>query len=481
MAACGDVTLRSKPIDVDHDAAYELPPSVTLSTAEWPTEDWWKRFNDPQLDGLLVRALQESPSIRLALAKIDQARAMSNLAGAALEPRMDGQAATTEQRFSSHGTTPKPVAGSWHYVTQGTLGVQYEFDFWGRNRETLAGALGRQHASEIDAAAARLILSTAVVQTYIALQNTDDEIAVEEDQLRRQLDILALTSKRVQAKMDTLIDLKQAQEGIPVRKGAIAALKEHRELLEHELAALVGSTATSPILAPPTLRLPTEVVLPSRLPAELIGRRPDVVALRWRIEASGHDIAAAKASYYPNINLVAFAGLQSLGLDNFLQTENRILGLGPAFSLPIFDGGRRDAQLTLQGASYDTMVETYNGTVLAALKDVADQLTSLKWLQARMSEQTQAVSTAQDAADLVRRRYAVGLATYVQVLMSEDAVLQQRRGLVDLQARALSLDVALCRAIGGGSLDAGSSAAPPLEFGNDGRVSQSSPAGAHDQ
>lgn len=432
----------------------DLPVSAVLSPAQWPATDWWRRYGDPQLNSLVDLALANNPGLRLAQARIDQAQSITALAGSASEPRADAAATSSRQHFSAHGTTPQPVAGTWNFVTQATIGVQYEFDFWGRNREALSGAIGREHASEIDAVAARLMLATAVVQTYIAIQNVDDEITVEEEQLSRQRDILSLTRRRAQAELDSQIDLKNSLSGIPLRQAAILVLQERRELLAHELMTLLGLPASAAFqIKRTTMEHPFNVVLPSTVPAELIGRRPDVVAQRWRVEAAGHDISAAKASFYPNINLMAMIGLQSLGFEHLDEYGNRIAGVGPAISLPIFDGGRLRAGLSLQNANYDAAIETYNNTVIAALRDVADQLSSMKWLHSHMEEQQQAVSLATEAAELVQQRYRAGLTNYIQVLIAEQTVLQQRRALVDLQAHALSLDAALSRSIGGGLLD----------------------------
>jgi NodT family efflux transporter outer membrane factor (OMF) lipoprotein len=457
LAACstGGLLPQSHPISLAHTQHAELPANIDLSPANWPTLDWWKRFGDPQLDAFVARALADSPNIALARARVDQAHAATAFAGAALQPQSNANFSSSRQRFSAHGTTPQPVAGTWNFVTQATIGVQYEIDFWGRNREQLTAQLGRERAAQVDAAAARLILSTAVVQTYIALQNTDDELDIEQAQLGRQEHILNLLKLRAKAQLDSQVDFKQALSTIPVRRAAIAALQERQELLRHELETLQGMAAgSSAAFAKPSMSLPKKVQLPSSVPAELIGRRPDVIAQRWRVEAAGHDIEVAKARFYPNINLSAMIGLQSLGFEHLDEYGNRIAGIGPAISLPIFDGGRLRAGLALQNATYDAAVETYNSTVLTALRDVADQLSSMKWLQTRMQEESQAVKTAVEAADLVGQRHASGIASYLQVLVAEDAVLQRRRAFVDLQAHALSLDAALTRAIGGGLLDA---------------------------
>lgn len=465
LAACGapDLQPKSQPMALDVTASVALPASVTLSAAQWPSAAWWQRFGDAQLDRFVQRALADSPTLRLARARIDQANAMSAVAGAADEAHVDTAAGSSRQRFSAHGTTPQPVAGTWNFVTQATIGVQYELDFWGRNSKHLAAELDRQHAAEVDAAAARLILATSVVQAYIALGNIDDTIQLEQAQLQRQQAIATLVQSRQRAQLDSQVDVKQALSTIPLRRVAIATLQERRELLQHELAALQGIPAGSDFsMQPPSLRLPQQVTVPSTVPAELIGRRPDVVAQRWRVQASQHDIKVAQANFYPNINLSAFIGLQSLGFEHLDEYGNRIVGVGPALSLPLFDGGRRRAGLALQDAHYDAAVETYNSTVLAALRDVADQLSGLKWLATRLQEQRQALDTAQSTADLVRQRYRAGLGNYIQVLVAQDAVLQRRRVLQDLQSQALSLDAALSRALGGGQLDVAAPDTPAL-------------------
>ncbi|CAN7759657.1 MULTISPECIES: TolC family protein [unclassified Variovorax] len=148
------------------------------------------------------------------------------------------------------------------------------------------------------------------------------------------------------------------------------------------------------------------MTIPSVLPAELLGRRPDVVAQRWRVEAASHEIEGAKARFYPNVNLSAFVGLQSLGFDVFTEGGSRILGVGPAISLPIFEGGRLRANLASQNAAYDIAVEDYNQTLVNALRDISDQLSSIRWLRERIDQQQDAVQTSNEAAELVNKRYA---------------------------------------------------------------------------
>lgn len=434
------------------DAGETLAQSgITLSPAAWPAETWWTSFNDKQLDSLVDEALAQSPTLRSAAARVRQAGALEAIEGASLLPRVDAAVSTTRERFSANGTTPAPVKGTWQNVDQATLNVGYELDFWGKNRAAVEAAVGRRHAVEVDSRAAALMLSASVVQTYIALQDTYEQLDVAQALLNQQVHIEKLTQQRFTAELGTQIDIKQSQASLPASRANIAALREMVELNQNKLASLLGQGPDrGRTIARPHLRASNSVVLPSDIPAELVGHRPDVVAQRWRVEASGHEIEVAKARFYPNVNLTAFVGLQSLAFGTFNDHSSRILGFSPAISLPIFEGGRLRGNLDAQDAAYDLAVENYNQTVVDALRDIADQLSSLRWLKERIAQQTEAVSTAQAASDLVNLRYGAGLATYLQVLATENATLTQKRQLVTLQSRALSLQANLSRALGGG-------------------------------
>ena len=200
----------------------------------------------------------------------------------------------------------------------------------------------------------------------------------------------------------------------------------------------------------PALPDAARVALPSVLPADLLGRRADVTAARWRIEAATQGVQVAKAQFYPNVNLNLFAGLASIGLGNLVESGSRQYGVGPAIHLPIFDGGSLRANLSARSADVDGAVAAYNGAVLEAVRDTADQLSSLQSLARQRVEQTQAQTAVESAYDLAKQRYGAGLSGYLTLLNAESAVLAQRRQAVDLQARTLSTQVNLIRAVGGG-------------------------------
>lgn len=436
------------PQDVEQTLAAS---GISLSPAAWPSDTWWTSFNDPQLNALVQEALAGNPNLRAAAARVHQASALEDIQGASLLPHADVAMSTTRERFSSNGTTPSPVKGTWQNVDQATFNLGYELDFWGKNREAVEAAVGRRHALEVDERAAALMLSTSVVQAYISLQDTYEQLDVAQTLLNQQEQIETLTQQRFAAELGTQIDIKQSQASLPASRANIAALKELIELNQNKLASLLGKGPDrGRSIARPRMLASNSVALPTHIPAELIGHRPDVVAQRWRVEASGHEIKVAKARFYPDVNLTSFIGMQSLAFDTFNDRSSRILGFSPAISLPIFEGGRLRGNLDAQDAAYDLAVENYNQTVVDALRDIADQLASLRWLKERMAQQNEAVATAQAASDLVNKRYAAGLATYLQVLATQNATLAEKRQLVTLQSRALSLQANLSRALGGG-------------------------------
>jgi NodT family efflux transporter outer membrane factor (OMF) lipoprotein len=190
--------------------------------------------------------------------------------------------------------------------------------------------------------------------------------------------------------------------------------------------------------------------VPTQLGADLLGRRPDVAAARWRIEAAAQDVQGARAAFYPNINLAGFIGLSSLGLDRLFSLDSGNAGFGPALRLPLFDGGRLRAQLKGREADVDAAIAAYNGAVLDAAREVADAAASLRSIEVQQAEQARAHAAAEGAYDFAQQRYRAGLGTYLTVLSAESGVLAQRRLGADLSARALDTRVALMRALGGG-------------------------------
>jgi NodT family efflux transporter outer membrane factor (OMF) lipoprotein len=419
--------------------------------AAWLQEDWWTRFGDAQLNALITEALSDNPSMRVAEARLRQAQALQDVAMAAQSPQVNAAAKSMRQRFSEHSTVPKPLAGSWQLFNEATVSVGYELDFWGRNRAAVEAAVGRTRAAEVDRFAARLLLSTTVARSYLRLQHVYEQMDIAQATLRQREQILALTEKRMAAGLDSAWEQQQAQAALPPARQQILAIEEALALTRAQIAAQLGKGPDRGLaVARPQAHADAPVALPSVLPADLLGRRPDVVAQKWRVQAAAGDVSVARAQFYPNISLVALAGVQSLGLSSFPSAGSAIAGIGPAVSLPIFDGGRLRGNLALRQAEYDTAVEQYNQTLVDALHDVVQQVTSLRSLSAQRQEQAQATATARRAYELALARYRDGVGNYLQVLTAQTQLLSQQALEAELQARQLDLTVNLMRALGGG-------------------------------
>jgi NodT family efflux transporter outer membrane factor (OMF) lipoprotein len=250
--------------------------------------------------------------------------------------------------------------------------------------------------------------------------------------------------------LDTRLELRQSESGLPEARQRMEALAEQIALTRHALDALVAQPGASDALKPPSLDAFKPIALAPRIPADLLGHRADVAAARWRVEAATQDVANAKTLFYPNIDLVAAAGYQSLGFDQLLKPGSRFWSFGPAVRLPIFEGGQLRANLRGKNADLDAAIESYNATVLDAVREVSDQVASVQSVARQQEQQRAGQEAAEGAYDIAVQRYRAGLGTYLNVLSAETNVLAQRRDAVDLAARALDTQVGLAHALGGG-------------------------------
>ena len=440
---------RSTPAE---PAALETEKSLGAVTAsgDWPALDWWKRFADPQLDALVDEALAASPNLRLAQARLDSARAQARIAGAPLRPQVNAEASINRQRFSENYIFPPPIGGSSFTTTQLDLSASYEVDFWGRNRAAYEAAVGRTRAAQAEAFTSRLVLSSGVASVYVQLARAYEQLDLARRTLEDREAVQRLTTDRVRAGLDSRLELKQVETSIPAARARIVQIEEEIALARTQLAALLGKGPDRGLaIERPQLHM-AAVSLPSRVPADLLGRRPDITAARARVEAASRDIASAKAAFYPDVNLTALIGVQSVTLSKLLETGSAIPFAGAAIRLPIFDAGRLRGNLAARNADYDAAVEQYNQALADALREVVDQLASMRSVQMQRSEADTALAAAEEAYNLAVTRYKAGIGSLLQVLTAETQVLEQRNLRADLHARELALSINLIRALGGG-------------------------------
>lgn len=372
------------------------------------------------------------------------------MAQAADKPQLSGALNLTREKFSNNYIYPFPLGGSIQEDGLLQLSGSWEIDFFGKNRTAIEAAIGAANAAAADADAARILLASNVARGYVQWARLQDRLAVANRTLAQREETFKLVTDRVSAGLDTRLQLKQAEGGLPEARQQIESLKEQIEIAQHALDALVAKPGATQALKPPMLAGLKPLSLQTAIPADLLGRRADIAAARWRVEAATSDVANAKTLFYPNVNLVAFAGFQSIGFDNLLKSGSQQWGVGPAIHLPIFEGGRLRANLRGKAADRDAAVESYNATVVDAVRDVADQISSVQSVARQQVQQRAAQDAAEAAYDIAVQRYSAGLGNYLDVLTAEVTVLAQRRDSVDLAARALDSQVGLARALGGG-------------------------------
>jgi NodT family efflux transporter outer membrane factor (OMF) lipoprotein len=421
----------------------------------WPTSQWWLALSDPQLDQLIREGLSDSPSLAIAVARTRAALAEAGLSDAERVPQISGLADATRAHFSGNGFVPPPYAGTTQTLSTLQASLSWEVDFWGQQRAAYQNALGLAQASALDAEAAKLALSSSIASAYIELQHNYLLLDVAQATLAQREQVTSLTRDRTAAGLDSRLELKQTEQTLPATREVLIQLQENIERTRHELAALLGAGPDRGLaIARPSATALIDPVLPSQLPSELLGRRPDIQAQRLRVSAAAQAIKVRQAAFYPNVDLIAFAGFQRLGPGALLAAGERQIGAGPALSLPLFDAGRRRAQLSGADAAYDVAVDQYNQALADALRDVADELSAMHSIAAQRTEQQQALAAAQDAYELAVLRYREGVGNYLQVLVTEEPLLAQRQLAADLQARSLQVAVGLARALGGGTVAA---------------------------
>jgi NodT family efflux transporter outer membrane factor (OMF) lipoprotein len=431
---------------------YAAEQTFQAPTADWPASTWWTSYGDRQLSALISEALTGAPSLAQAEARVRQAEAIAQQAGAArlLQASADASATLVKQSYNN-GFPQAFVPKGWNDTGGASLNFAHEFDFWGKNRAALAAATSDAEAARADLAQARLTISTSVASAYADLVQLHAESASSERAVEVRTRTAELMSMRRAQGLENQGAVSQAEAGRAAEEAKLAAIAEAIALTKTAIAALLGQGPDRG-LAIERPRAPSlkPFGLPANLQADLIGRRPDVVASRLRAEAAAQRIDVARGDFYPNINLSAVIGLQSLGLDALTKSGSDYGSIGPAISLPIFTGGLLEGAYRGARAEYDASVAAYDAAVTQALQDVADVVVSERALGARLAKTREALAASEDAYRIIDMRYRGGLSTYLEVLSVEETLIANQQAVADLETRAFTLDVALVRALGGG-------------------------------
>jgi NodT family efflux transporter outer membrane factor (OMF) lipoprotein len=421
---------------------------------EWPKTNWWEAYHDRQLNVLINVAINHSPTLRMAQGRVNLVQSYADSMHAETLPNISGDTVAVRQRFTELQFIPPPSSGNWNWDNKVTATMAYDLDLWGRQESLWHASIDETNASKLEVQQVKLELINAITRSYIQLAMEYQLRDLAEEYLIEIKQRVAIQQRSMKAGLSTKIEVIEAETPLPLARVKIEAIDEHIKLLSNQLAALTGQgPGAGDSITRPSMTLEASVGLPDTLQANLVGRRPDVLAHRWYVEAAQQNIEGAKKAFYPNINLIGFIGFQALGFGQLISNAASIAGAGPAISLPIFDGGRRRSKLSAQTANYDIAVERYNTVLVKALQDVSDQLVILQSNEKQIKDADIALISAQKAHHLAKVTFAGGLSNYQHVLDTNTTVLDQQKIRTQLQAARLDAYAGLMRALGGGTVD----------------------------
>jgi NodT family efflux transporter outer membrane factor (OMF) lipoprotein len=457
LAACAP-TLGAKP---EPRSAASLASTTALpnENGQWPGDGWWQRYGDPQLDQLVSEGLAGSPDIAAAAARLARAEGVARQAGASLGPSLTANGSGTfVHQLASNGLPDDLGISGVPHIAGASLNGAFDLDLWGKNRARLRAALRETDAVRVEQAEARIALAAAIADAYVDLSRLYTARDVTEQTLRIQSDTAALVAERVQSGIETEAERRQARAFVPAARADLADIDAQIAATRNRIAALIGAGPDRGLtIARPKLVTAAPTALPAAAGIDLIGRRPDIVAARARVEAAAERIKVARRAYLPDISLSALVGFQAINIPGLISGNLAYAQGGPAVSLPIFDSGRLDGDLRVSRADYDAAVADYDKTLIEALRAVADAVTARDSLGRQIGDVHASLADSEEAYRIARLRYKGGLSTYLDVLTAERAVITARRRDADLAARAFTLDIALVRALGGGFAPAASS------------------------
>lgn len=448
-ASTGGLHSTAQPIAAGSLHASQSLDGVARDAAAWPQSDWWKAAGDTQLDQLVAEALADNPDMALVDARVRAAQAVANVSNAQRKPSLNGGASIAGARVPP--ILPPIANGHFGAIRYGYLSFKWDFDLWGGKRAAWQAAVGKARAAEVDARAARLELSANVVQAYFDLAGAYSQQQYAKDELQRAEDFLKLTRKRVARGIDSKFSLARIT-------GETATARAHLEAADNAvrtggmvLAALLGKGPDRALsIQPPQLPAIPALVLPDDLPANLLGRRPDVVAARWRAEVATQDIKVAKSKFFPNISISSLAGLIAPASMDLFSLSNRFYTVQPALALPLFEGGALRANLAGKDAARDIAVAQYNQTLVHAINQVASQADDLRSLGVQVHDADSARSSADEAYKLAMQRYQAGVGSYLEVLSVRQELIVAEQQLAVLRTRRSVAWASLNEALGGG-------------------------------
>ena len=435
-----------EPARFKSQAVSELGPPI-------PAE-WWQLYREPELDRLIATATESNQTLRQAVARVDEARALARVAGSFLYPTISSNPRFSHTRYSANRDST--VTG--RQVPQGVtvndwlipINLTYEIDVWGRVRRSFESARAQAKASEDDVGVVRLIVETDVTRFYYTLRSLDAQAQILEQTVVAYREQVRFVSVQLRTGLVSPIVVAQAQAQLQTTLAQQRDILRARAVLEHALAILCGRPAPSFAVAVNPLGEVSPPVVPPGLPAQLLARRPDVAEAEQNLVAANAQIGVATAEFYPRFTLTSSAGFQSADISTVFTWQSRVASILPSVSIPIFEGGRLRANLDATEARYRQAVAAYTNQILIAYGDVEDALTDLHALTDIVGSLREAVSASQDYLRFAQAQFKYGLVDYLIVIDAERTLLANQLSLAQAVNLQMGASIQLIKALGGG-------------------------------
>ncbi len=446
LSACAPMAPISLGVSAIDPQQLHLPSGARLTIAS----NWWEDFQNKDLSTLIQNALEHNPSIALANTRIEKAQALAGLTRSASLAQMGAGLEVDRQRFSQTGIYPPQLGLSMQTLTTLQLSGAWIPDVFGKHKAAYESAIGQVHASALDALHAKSQLSAQIVLQFIALALSMEEIDLLQERSKLIESLKQLMSERIKAGLDSTLELKTLEIENNDLRIQSAQINNQIDMFRHSLAALSAREPSALSSLSPRLRDLHAMTIQTDFGIDLLGRRADVVAAKTRVLASIKNVDVAKLDFYPNLSLGFFAGYNTLKISQLTENSSAQYGVLPSLSLPIFDGGRLNAQLSAKTAEKDQAVAIYNNTLLEALKEASDALSSYKASSLELQFTQNSLALATEKLDIQTLKTKAGLGNQTTVLREKMAQLQQQRALLQWSAKQRSSAVLLLKSLGAG-------------------------------
>jgi outer membrane protein, multidrug efflux system len=434
LGACSLIPEFDKPA-VDTPADWKEGAASVEATVN---ADWWRNFRNAELDALMVRALENNTDIRAAIARVNQARASARIAGASLLPAVDASASVAEGR-----ETP----GEWSNTGRVGLDVSYELDLFGLNRANVKAAKARALGSVFDRDAVSLLIMGDVAREFFRLVNLNDRIDIAQRNITNQRNVMRIVQARFEAGASSALDVSRQRAEVATTEATLAALRRQAAISENALSILLGEAPKDFALKTRALSKVKTPPIPPTQPALVVAQRPDIRAAEQELIAANADIGAARAAFFPQINIGAGATALFSPIDN---PATRGVELLASLIAPIFHGGELEGGVERATARQVELAEDYRSTVLIAFREVEDALATAKAARARLDSFAIALRESRRTYDLSRQLYEAGSVDYQSMLDTQRTLLAADDSYAVAQLELVQAAVDLYRALGGG-------------------------------